>query len=120
MKSLHLPKNMDGPRGYYVKWNKSDRERQIPQALIICEILKTKQTKQKQIHRYREQIEWLPEGKGWGGGRQVKGLRGPNLQLCQNLQLCVTGTQHKKCDQWYANNFVWGQLVTRLMVVITS
>lgn len=48
---------------------KSDRERQIPQALIICEILKTKQTKQKQIHRYREQIEWLPEGKGWGGGR---------------------------------------------------
>ena len=21
--------NMDGPRGYYAKWNKSDRERQI-------------------------------------------------------------------------------------------
>ena len=22
--------NLDGPRGYYTKWNKSERERQIP------------------------------------------------------------------------------------------
>ena len=27
---LVIGSNMDGPRGHYVKWNKSDRERQIP------------------------------------------------------------------------------------------
>ena len=29
MKSCHLNK-IDGPRGYYAKWNKSDQERQTP------------------------------------------------------------------------------------------
>ena len=27
--SLTICNNMDGPTGYYVKWNKSDREEQI-------------------------------------------------------------------------------------------
>ena len=30
--------NMNGPRGYYAKWNKSDRERQILYVTIICGI----------------------------------------------------------------------------------
>ena len=29
-RNLAVYENMNGPRGYYVKWNKSDRERQIP------------------------------------------------------------------------------------------
>ena len=28
--NLAICDNMDGPRGYYAKWNKSDRERQTP------------------------------------------------------------------------------------------
>ena len=28
-KNLVICDNMDGPRGYYAKWNESDRERQI-------------------------------------------------------------------------------------------
>ena len=28
--NLAIYNNMDGPRGYYAKWNMSDRERQIP------------------------------------------------------------------------------------------
>ena len=28
--NLVICDNMDGPRGYYAKWNKSDRETQIP------------------------------------------------------------------------------------------
>ena len=27
--NLAICSNMDGPKGYYAKWNKSDRERQI-------------------------------------------------------------------------------------------
>ena len=34
--------NMDGPGGYYAKWNKSDRERQIPCDLTYMCDLKTK------------------------------------------------------------------------------
>ena len=35
--------NMDGPRGYYAKWNKSDRERQILYDFIYMESKKAKQ-----------------------------------------------------------------------------
>ena len=28
--NLAVCDQLDGPRGYYAKWNKSDRERQIP------------------------------------------------------------------------------------------
>ena len=49
---------MDGPRGYYAKWNKSDRERQILHDFIYMWNLKNKtneQTEQKQSYSYREQ-----------------------------------------------------------------
>ena len=50
---------MAGPGGYYAKWNKSDRERQIPYDFTYMWNLKNKiseQTKQKQTHRYRGKI----------------------------------------------------------------
>ena len=62
--------NMDGPRGYYAKWNKSDRERQIPYNFIYVWNLKSKNketniTQQKHTHRCRE----LMVARGaWGGG----------------------------------------------------
>ena len=34
--------NMDGPRGYYATWNKSDRERQIPYDFTYMWNLKNK------------------------------------------------------------------------------
>ena len=34
--------NMDGPRGYYARWNKSKKERQILYDFIICRIQKAK------------------------------------------------------------------------------
>ena len=58
--------NIDGPWGYYAKWNKSDGERQIPYDFIHMLNIKkkskkskkqnkcTKQTKQNQTLRYRE------------------------------------------------------------------
>jgi len=42
---LAICENMDGPRGYYAKWNKSDREGQIPHDFTNIWNLKTKQTK---------------------------------------------------------------------------
>ena len=74
--------NTDGPRGYYAKWHKSDRERQIPYDFTYMWNIKSKiskQTKQKQTHRYREQIEGWQMGRVWGGWvKEVKGLRSTN------------------------------------------
>ena len=39
-RNLAICENMDGPRGYYAKWNKSDRERQIPYDLTYMWNLK--------------------------------------------------------------------------------
>ena len=53
--------NTDGPWSYYVKWSKSDREKQILYGFTHMWILKQQQkkknkTKQKQTHRYKKQI----------------------------------------------------------------
>lgn len=45
MKFCHL-QNMDGPRGYYTKWNKSSRERQTPQDFTYTWNLKNKTNEQ--------------------------------------------------------------------------
>ena len=64
---------MHGPRGYYVKGNKSDRETQIPYDFAYTWNLKKKKikwtniTKQKQIHRYRQQTGDCQEGGIRGG-----------------------------------------------------
>ena len=64
--------NMEGPREYYAKWNKSQKDK-YHMISLICGIWKTKQTKQKQIHRYRGE-----RGGVWSG---LRGLRGTNFQL---------------------------------------
>ena len=46
VKSCHCD-NMDRPWGYYVKWNKSDRERQMPYDFSHMWNIKNKQTKNK-------------------------------------------------------------------------
>ena len=65
--NLIICNNMYGPRVYCAKWNKSDRERQMHYISLIRGIWKTKineQTKQKQTHRYREQIDGHQMGEG--------------------------------------------------------
>ena len=52
--------SMHGPGGYYVKWNESDRERQILYDITRVDSKKYNKlvniTKKKQTHRYREQM----------------------------------------------------------------
>ena len=51
---------MDGATRHYAKWNKSDREIQMPYNFTYMWSLKKKineQTKGKQSHRYREQSD---------------------------------------------------------------
>ena len=51
---------MSGPLGYYVKWNKSDGERQISYDLLNVEL------KRKQLIQVREQIaDWQRLKGGW-------------------------------------------------------
>ena len=61
-KSYHLQQH--GPRVYYTKLNKSDRERQILYDITDMQSLKkqkSEQAKQKQAQIQR--TNWLPEGK---------------------------------------------------------
>ena len=48
--NLAIRSNMDGPRGYYAKWNKSDRESQILYVIIyMWNLNKTKQNKTNRL-----------------------------------------------------------------------
>ena len=72
--NLVICNNIDRPRGYYAKSNKSDRKRQIQYDLNVESKKLNKWTNitiQKQIHRYREQIC----GCEAGGGRKEIGER---------------------------------------------
>ena len=63
--------HMDGLGGYYAKWNKSDRERQILYDIIYVWNIKNKLvniTEKKQTHRYREQTSGYQRGEVRGGG----------------------------------------------------
>ena len=44
--NLTICKNMDGPRGYYAKWNNSDRERHMPYDFTFMWNLKNKANEQ--------------------------------------------------------------------------
>ena len=66
-RNLAIYNNIDGTWGHYAKWNKSDRERQIPYDLTYMWNLKTKTIKTiKQAHRYREQENRLVVDRGEG------------------------------------------------------
>ena len=77
--NLAICDNMDVPWGYYAKWNKSDRERQIPYNLIYMWDLKNKtnkQTKQNKTHRHRKQNGGCQGDGGVGGWEKwVKGVK---------------------------------------------
>ena len=67
--------NMDGTRDSHIKWNKSERERQIPYDISYMWNLKhgtNEPVKQKQTNRHREQIcgcgVWGRRGMDWEFG----------------------------------------------------
>ena len=66
---------MDGPRDY-LKWNKSDRERQILDVITYVESKKYNKlvniAKKSQTHRYREQTSGYQLGQGKGEGEEIK------------------------------------------------
>ena len=56
---------MDGPGGYYTKWNKSDRKTSTVWYLLYVESKLVNITKKKQTHGCREQTsgyQWKREG----------------------------------------------------------
>ena len=80
---------MDGPRWYYIKWNKSDRERQIPYDFPCVESKKQNKianiTKQKQNQRYREQTgSYQREGVG-GWEKQVREIKWYKLPVTKRM-----------------------------------
>ena len=60
---------MDQPRGYYAKWNKSEREKQIPYDFTYMWKLKPKQMKSWNNEMQRTN-SCLPEGKKVMGSGQ--------------------------------------------------
>ena len=72
--SLALCNNIDGPRGHYAQWNKSDRKRQRLYDSLKSEIKKIKNKKIKQTNKKTSQKGkisrtgwWLPEVEGESG-----------------------------------------------------
>ena len=95
--NLAICNNMDGPRGYYAKWNTSDRERQILYDFTYMWNLKKQNkwanmTKQKQS--YRHWGSWQTGGQWWKERNRWRRFRGTNFQL-QNK--CITGME---CTVW--------------------
>ena len=62
--NLAICNNLDGPSGYYAKWNKPDRKEQILYDFTYMWNLKqTNKIKQKYIRRANQ---WLSEGRRLG------------------------------------------------------
>ena len=66
-RNLAIFDNMDGSRGYYDKWNRSGRERQILYFFTYMWNLKIKTNKQNKKNtdsQIQRTNRWLPEGRG--------------------------------------------------------
>ena len=69
--NLTICDSTDRPRGYYTKWNKSDRERQKLCDFTYTWNLKNKINKQRKLkvtHGCREQTDGCQRGGRWGAG----------------------------------------------------
>ena len=76
--NLAICNNMDRPRGCYVKWNKSEKDKYC----IFHSYVESKKqnkwtniTKQNQTHRYREQITGCQRGGRWGMNKIDEGVK---------------------------------------------
>ena len=83
--NLAISYNIDGLRGYYAKWNKSDRERQTQYNFTYMMNLKIKQINkhnktETESYRYREQRGDCQRRGRWREERWGR-LRGTNFQL---------------------------------------
>ena len=77
--------NMDGFRDYHTKWNKPDREGQIPNVITYMWNLSMTQMsismKEKQTHGNREQTCGFQERGDWGGRNRRFGLTDVNYYI---------------------------------------
>ena len=82
---VRLVSQYNGPRGYYAKWNMSDRKEKYCLILLICGIWKKYiKTKQKQTHRYKEENGGCQmEGEEGIGKKKFKEIRKYKLPVMQ-------------------------------------
>ena len=73
-----------------------------------------RQTKQNENRLINTENKWVV-ARGEGCGHCVKQVKGIKINKPWGCN-----TQPKEYGQLYCNNFVWGQMYTRLMVVIIS
>ena len=83
---------MDGPRGHYAKWNKSDRERQIPYDIIYMGNLKT--------HELIDTEKWLvfARGREWGLGKVDEGGQKEQTSSYKIHKSWGCNVQHGDCS----------------------
>ena len=103
---------MNGPWGYYAKWNKSDRERWIPYDFIPIWIIKQNKTKQMKkqnktkTNKYREQIGGYQRGSRVERGQ--KWVKGVNCMVMDGNQ--TFGGEHTVCSiyrGWIIMLYTW-------------
>ena len=87
--NLAICNNVDWPKGYYAKWNKSDGERQVLYGFTCVWDLKTKRMNKQdkdKSYRYREQRG--DTNRNWKNGhsfRSYKNVKDPETILWTNL-----------------------------------
>ena len=80
--NLAICDSMGGTWGYCAKWNKSDRERQIPYDFTYMWNLRNKANKTRQDSKIQRTDWWFPVGRGIGGWAEWRrGSKGTNFQL---------------------------------------
>ena len=80
--NLPIVHNKDESRGHYTKWNKSDKEKQLPCDINYMWNVKKKMDKQN-VNRLKNENKWVVvrrvEDSGWA--KWVRKLTGTNFQL---------------------------------------
>lgn len=95
--NLDIYDNRDGPRGYYTKWNKSEKDKTAWFHLYVECKNQNKQNK-THIHKTQRTDQWLPEGRGVGGemGEADQEVQTANYKISKSWE-CYE--QHEEYSQ---------------------
>ena len=117
--NLAICDNTGVPWGHYAKWNKSDRERQIPYDFIYMWNLRKKTSEQtKQNAQARNTEWWLPQIEDVSGpGRRV---RGQEAQTDNKTRSRGCSVQQGGCSQWERSGHLKGAQTASLKCPITG
>ena len=102
--NLTIGDNMDGPGGYYAKWNKSDRERQIPHDFTYMWNLENKTNNKQNKNRLIDTENGLVVDRG----QQECFWAMWHIRAASWDGSWSSGEPEAWLQQWWAKSMTWG------------